>query len=108
MKMLGEIGWRWKENGQPTPLVKGLASRLTELTYPPEKLLVGPWFASEYSEQGIKRCMDDLVQERSRVFVGSKEPLEGRAFWERTEEYYGTEFDIRPLELESSEVRLIR
>lgn len=103
-KKLGEIGWRWKENGQPAPLVKGLASRLTEGTYPPDKVLVGPWFAEEFDEARVKECLEGLVSERCRVFVGGKEPLEGREGWSEKEEYYGTEYEIRPLQVDVKEV----
>lgn len=104
MKKLGEIGWRWKENGQPAPLVKGLASRLTEGTYPPGKVLVGPWFADEFDEARVVECLEGLVSERCRVFVGSKEPLEGREGWSEREEYYGTEYEIRLLQVDLKEV----
>ncbi|ORY54263.1 Metalloenzyme, LuxS/M16 peptidase-like protein [Leucosporidium creatinivorum] len=97
---LGQIGWRWKENGQPSPFVKGLASRMTDLEYPPERVLVGPWFAVEFDEKVIRECLERMTVEGCRVLVGSKEPLEGRAEWSEKEEYYGTEFERRPLDVE--------
>jgi insulysin len=104
MQKLGQIGWRWKENGQPSPLVKGLASRLTDREYPAERVLVGPWFATEFDEKAIAECLKRLTAEGCRVLVGSKEPLEGRGDWSEREQYYGTEFEKRPLDVEHIKV----
>ncbi|BGP38162.1 metalloprotease [Rhodotorula kratochvilovae] len=98
-RQLGETAWRWKEKGQPQSTVRNLASQLGETLYPPEKMLVGPWFATRWDEKLVKETMGYLRAENCRVFVGSKEPLEGRKFWTQTEKYYGTEYNINPLEL---------
>lgn len=107
MQKLGQIGWRWKENGQPSPLVKGLASRLTDREYPSERVLVGPWFAVDFDEKIIKECLKKLTVENCRVLVGSKEPLEGRGDWTEREQYYGTEFEKRPLDVDVIKVSFI-
>ncbi|GAA6048954.1 hypothetical protein JCM3770_007136 [Rhodotorula araucariae] len=98
-RQLGETAWRWKEKGQPQSTVRNLASQLGETLYPPEKMLVGPWFATQWDEALVKETMGHLRAENCRVFVGSKEPLEGRSFWKEIEKYYGTEYDVNPLEL---------
>jgi hypothetical protein len=103
MRKLGEIGWRWKENGQPSPLVKALASRLSTSGYSPAKLLVGSWFATDFDGELIQTCLDALSASQCRVFVGSKEPLPGQ-FWPLIEKYYSTEHSIGPLDVEYLEV----
>lgn len=96
---LGKLSWRWKENSQPTPLVRSLASRLTQDNFPPESLLIGPYFATVFDEQAIANCLSRLQPSNCRVLVGSKDPLQGRTYWAEKEEYYGTEYEIRPLDL---------
>lgn len=86
MRRLGEIGWRWKEQGQPQSTARNLASQLGETLYPPDKMLVGPWFATKWDEARMRETMDLLRVDNCRVFVGSKEPLPGRDFWKQTEE----------------------
>lgn len=104
MKQLGEIAWRWKEHGQPGPMVKNLASRLHSLG-PRERLLVAPYFATTFDGALIREMADGLVAKRCRVFVGSKEPLEGRGEWDLKEQYYSTEYGVRPLEMAHLKVR---
>ncbi|GAA5908366.1 hypothetical protein JCM6882_007915 [Rhodosporidiobolus microsporus] len=99
MQQLGRIAWRWKEKGQPQSAVRNLASQLGEALYPLEKQLVGPWYAEKWDAQVVKDALDRLTVDNCRVFVGSKEPLEGRGFWKKTEKYYGTEYDTYPLDL---------
>jgi len=82
---LGQIAWRFKEKGQPQSTARNLASQLSTSRYPPSKLLVGPWFASEWNEQEIRDVMECVRPERGRVFIGSKEPIEGREFWKEKE-----------------------
>ncbi|GAA5879693.1 hypothetical protein JCM8547_008957 [Rhodosporidiobolus lusitaniae] len=96
-KKLGELAWRWKEKGQPQSTTRNLASQLGEELYPPERALVGPWFAMEWDAEVVKKTLEELKFENLRVFVGSKEPLEGREFWKEKEKYYGTEYDVQPL-----------
>ncbi|GAA5906213.1 hypothetical protein JCM8208_000664 [Rhodotorula glutinis] len=99
MRRLGEIGWRWKEQGQPQSTVRNLASQLGETLYPPDKTLVGPWFATRWDEERVREVMELLRVENCRVFVGSKEPLPGRDFWTQKEKYYGTEHDLLALDI---------
>ncbi|GAA5943355.1 hypothetical protein JCM3775_005906 [Rhodotorula graminis] len=99
MRRLGEIGWRWKEQGQPQSTVRNLASQLGETLYPPEKTLVGPWFATQWDEALMREVMELLRVENCRVFVGSRDPLPGRDFWAQKEKYYGTEHDLLALEI---------
>ncbi|KAK4053128.1 metalloprotease [Microbotryomycetes sp. JL201] len=98
MRKLGEISWRYKEKGQPTPLAHGLASRMATSSYAPEKLLVGPFFATEFDPDLLLKLMRDLQPSNCRVFVGSKEPLSPSEQWEEREAYYGTEYRTSPLD----------
>ena len=82
---LGQIAWRFKEKGQPQSTARNLASQLSTSRYPPSKLLVGPWFASEWNEQEIRDVMDCVRPEKGRVLIGSKDPIEGREFWKEKE-----------------------
>ncbi|GAA5835179.1 hypothetical protein JCM3766R1_006893 [Sporobolomyces carnicolor] len=96
---LGKIGWRFKEKGQPQSTARSLASQLSTSRYPPAKTLIGPWFASELNEQEIQEVLECLKPENCRVLVGSKEPIEGRGFWTMTERWYGTEYEVSPLDV---------
>ena len=69
--------------------------------YPPGQLLVGPHIADTWDPQAMTAVLDLLTPENCRVLIGTKEPLEGRPFWSQKETYYGTEYDIRPLDLDS-------
>ncbi|KAM0792534.1 hypothetical protein ACM66B_005203 [Microbotryomycetes sp. NB124-2] len=111
MRKLGEISWRFKEKGQPTPLVHGLASRLASAGFAPDKLLVGPFFATEFAPDLLVQLMQGLQPANCRVFVGSKEPLKEGFAWDQQEKYYGTEysikdFDAQELAVESTDVKL--
>ncbi|KDE02956.1 hypothetical protein MVLG_06522 [Microbotryum lychnidis-dioicae p1A1 Lamole] len=97
MMKLGQIGWRWKENVQPTALVKSLASRMATTLYPPEKILSGPWYATKFDEELFGRYARTLRMERCRIFLGSREVVEGRE-WSQKERYYGTEYRIDRLD----------
>ncbi|GAA5854680.1 hypothetical protein JCM5353_000824 [Sporobolomyces roseus] len=96
---LGQIAWRFKEKGQPQSTARNLASQLSTSRYPPSKILVGPWYASEWSEKEIKDILECVRPERGRVFVGSKDPIAGREFWKEKEKWYGTEYSISKLDL---------
>ncbi|GAA5999333.1 uncharacterized protein JCM10292_001210 [Rhodotorula paludigena] len=98
VQRLGQIGWRWKEKGQPQSATRNLASQLGETLYPPEKQLVGPWFATHWDEHLIRQMLDHLRLDNCRIFLGSQQPIVGRDFWQSKEQHYGTEFDIRPLD----------
>ncbi|GAA5870391.1 hypothetical protein JCM1840_004712 [Sporobolomyces johnsonii] len=100
MQQLGKIGWRWKEKGQPHGTVRNLASQLSTSLYPPERSLVGPWFATKWDAGLMKEILDAIKPELCRVFVGSQDPLPGREFWKSKEQHYGTEYDVYPLDLE--------
>ncbi|KAK4699534.1 insulysin, partial [Phenoliferia sp. Uapishka_3] len=93
---LGQISWRWKEHGQPGPTAQHLASQLHSL-YDREKILVGPYFQTDFLPEQIKEYLSGLVEERCRVFVGSKEVLEGGVAWDQVEKYYGTEYGVGAL-----------
>ncbi|KAL8277256.1 hypothetical protein RQP46_010325 [Phenoliferia psychrophenolica] len=93
---LGQISWRWKEHGQPGPTAKNLATRLHSL-YDREKILVGPYFATDFEPKQITDYLALLVEDRCRVFVGSKEELVGGVKWDQREQYYGTEYGVSPL-----------
>ncbi|GAA5900202.1 uncharacterized protein JCM6883_002774 [Sporobolomyces salmoneus] len=97
---LGRIGWRFKEKGQPQSTARNLASSLSTSRYPPAKALIAPWFADEWNEKEIREVLDCLKPEKGRVFVGSRDPIEGRGFWKEKEKWYGTEYDISPLNVE--------
>ncbi|SCV68931.1 BQ2448_1951 [Microbotryum intermedium] len=97
MVKLGQIGWRWKENGQPTSLVKNLASRMATTLYPPEKSLSGLWYATKFDEALLRTCAGLLKMDKCRVFLGSREVVEGRE-WDQKERYYGTEYRIDRLD----------
>lgn len=86
IRRLGQIGWRWKEKGQPQSATRNLASQLGETLYPPEKQLVGPWFATHWDEQLIRQMLDRLRLDNCRIFVGSQQPIVGRDFWQSTEQ----------------------
>ncbi|BGP22999.1 a-pheromone processing metallopeptidase ste23 [Rhodotorula toruloides] len=101
IQQLGKIDWRWKEKGQPQSTTRNLASQIGETLYDPDKLLVGPWFATEWDVALIKKTMGYLRADNCRVFVGSKEPLPGREVWKEREKYYGTEYDVIPLDFDS-------
>ncbi|GAA5919925.1 hypothetical protein JCM1841_000046 [Sporobolomyces salmonicolor] len=100
MQQLGKIGWRWKEKGQPHGTVRNLASQLSTSLYPPERSLVGPWFATKWDARLLSDILDAIEPELCRVFVGSQDPLPGRKFWKSKEQHYGTEYDVYPLDLE--------
>ncbi|GAA5969986.1 hypothetical protein JCM11641_000219 [Rhodosporidiobolus odoratus] len=106
MQQLGKIGWRWKEKGQPQSTARNLASQLGETLYPSEKMLVGPWYATKWDSDIVRRVLECIKVENCRVFVGSKDPLPGRAFWKGTEKYYGTEYDQYALDVERLKVPL--
>ncbi|SDA07204.1 BZ3501_MvSof-1269-A2-R1_Chr4-3g07251 [Microbotryum saponariae] len=97
MMKLGQIGWRWKENGQPTALVKSLASRMAKTLYPPEKILSGPWYATKFDGELFKTYARRLRMEKCRIFLGSREVVGGRE-WDQKERYYGTEYRIDRLD----------
>ncbi|GAA5989095.1 hypothetical protein JCM10908_001155 [Rhodotorula pacifica] len=103
-QQLGKIAWRWKENGQPRDTVRNLASHLCDDTYAPSRLLAGRYYATTYDPDAIKKVMDLLVLERGRVFVGSQAPRPGRDFWPLKEQYYGTEYELRPLTTSRKEI----
>lgn len=92
------MSFRWKENAQPGATAKNLASQLSSL-YPRDKLLAGPYFATEFDAALIQRCVDGLTPVQCRVFVGSKKPLPEREGWGLRETYYSTEYSIGPLEV---------
>ncbi|GAA5931722.1 uncharacterized protein JCM15063_001550 [Sporobolomyces koalae] len=98
---LGRIAWRFKEQGQPQSTARNLASQLAVSSYPPSKTLIGPWFADKWRPDEIKALLEQLQPKYGRVFVGSKEPIEGREFWQSQEKWYGTEYDILPLDVAS-------
>ncbi|GAA6026785.1 hypothetical protein JCM8097_005860 [Rhodosporidiobolus ruineniae] len=100
-QQLGKLAWRWKEKGPPQSAVRNLASQLGEYKAPLEKQLVGPWFATVWDEGVVKKVLEEIKVENCRVFVGSKEPLEGREFWKEKEKWYGTEYDSHPLDVEA-------
>ncbi|KAK4058714.1 metalloprotease [Microbotryomycetes sp. JL221] len=90
-RRLGEIAWQFKENGQPTPVVNSLASRLATAAYASNKILIGPYFATEFNSELLIDLLARLTPDQCRIFVGSKEPLE-HAEWDQKERYYGTEY----------------
>lgn len=94
---LGEIGWKWKEHSLPEPTVTSLSSQLQSL-YSRTKLLVGPYFPTEFSPELVKTLVDNLTPDRCRILVGSKDPLPG-CEWNLTEKYYSTEYCLRALDL---------
>ncbi|GAA5926522.1 hypothetical protein JCM10213_002375 [Rhodosporidiobolus nylandii] len=100
MQQLGKIGWQFKEKGQPQSTARNLASQIGEALYPPDKQLIAPWFATEWDEKLIREVMEHVKPENCRIFVGSKDPLRGREFWKEKEQYYGTEYDVYPLDLD--------
>lgn len=94
---LGQISWRYVQKGAVASTVRGLASQMQTL-YPRERLLIGPYFATEFNASLLQECIAGLVQDKCRVFLGSKDPLEGME-WDRVEQYYSTEHSIEPLDL---------
>ncbi|GAA5882619.1 hypothetical protein JCM16303_002075 [Sporobolomyces ruberrimus] len=96
---LGRVSWKFKEKGSPQGTARGLASKLSTSRYPPSKTLIAAWFATEWNEDEIRAVLDCVKPELGRVFVGSKEPVEGKEFWKEKEKWYGTEYDISPLDL---------
>lgn len=72
---------------------------MTQNTYPARELLIGPWYATQFDEKAISSCLELLTLDKCRLLIGSKEPLDGRDYWTKTERYYGTEYDTRPLEV---------
>lgn len=85
-QQLGQLAWRWKENGQPRNTVQNLASALCDETYPLPRILSGPYYATKWDPTAVREVLDALSISRCRVFVGSKDPLPGRAFWPSAEE----------------------
>lgn len=69
-----------------------------------DKVLVAPWFATEFEPGLIERCAEGLTEERCRVFVGSKEGMEGGEGWGLRERYYGTEYSVGRFEGVAKEV----
>ncbi|GAA5998202.1 hypothetical protein JCM5350_002919 [Sporobolomyces pararoseus] len=97
---LGRIAWRFKEKGQPQSTVRNLATTLSTSRYPPSKTLVASWYASQWDENEVREVLECIKPEKGRVFVGSKGPIEGREMWKEKEKWYGTEYDIFPLDVE--------
>lgn len=120
---LGRIAWRFKEKGQPQSTVRNLATTLSTSRYPPSKTLVASWYASQWDENEVREVLECIKPEKGRVFVGSKGPIEGREMWKEKEkvrsffalrftlltktltilgsnQWYGTEYDIFPLDVE--------
>ncbi|GAA6006563.1 hypothetical protein JCM11491_005007 [Sporobolomyces phaffii] len=95
---LGRIAWRFKEKGPPQSTARTLASSLSTSRYPLDKTLVAPYFASSWSADEIHEVLECCKPEKGRVFIGSKEPLDGNVFWQQKEKWYGTEYDISPLD----------
>lgn len=82
---LGRVSWKFKEKGSPQGTARGLASKLSTSRYPPSKTLIAAWFATEWNEDEIRAVLDCVKPELGRVFVGSKEPVEGKEFWKEKE-----------------------
>ena len=100
-QQLGKIAWRFKEKSQPSPTVRSICSALHN-PVPRERLLVSPYYATEFGPELVRDCLAGLTKERCRVFIGSNVPLDERG-WDQVEEYYGTEYRIDPLALDGKD-----
>lgn len=86
IQRLSEMRWRWMEKGPPGSTAERLATSLQH-PFPDERILVGARLAPDpFNPELIKKALDTLKVENCRVFIGSKEPLEGREVWSLKEQ----------------------
>lgn len=90
--------WRWLEKGEPLATVRTRSAFLLD-PYPPEQILSGSILATQFDPDLIAEYLSFLTLERCRVFMGTKQPLEGREDWSLKEPFYGTKYDLLPMDI---------
>lgn len=102
IQALGRIAWNNQEqSSSAASTVNYTASLLQSSVAPREKLFISPYFATEFKPDLIQATLAHLSKDNCRIFIGSCETF-GDRVWTQKEQYYGTEYEIRKLDLEVS------
>lgn len=96
MKLLSEMGFRFREKSRPESYAQGMASMLHK-PYPREWVISGPYILRNWDEGLIRESLALLDVERCRVNVWSQKKLEG-VEWDKKERWYGTEYTVKELD----------
>lgn len=115
LNRVGEMRWRFLEKRKPREEAQRLVERLitqqlattSQSPLPLEQILVVHFFSATECGSNLitEDCLEFLKAGNCRVFVGTKEPLEGREFWPLKEQHYGTEYEVRRLDIARLKVR---